>query len=215
MRFPGWSRASRRLSLVALALVLSAGVVHVASAKEDDRAVAESALKEAEASPRGKEIAKEPIQRAREALERAQRLRDVRDEPRARLCDGLARTWAETARDVVKAAELEARAGAARSLALDAGAQVERERAQLEEGLGQEGRLRAQIEAIEHETKRGPDRTSAIAKDDKKAAIPGDVPESPGPKGGRAKGPEGPKPTPAPKAPAPKAPAAPKQGSSK
>lgn len=207
MRFPEWTSASR-LSLAAVAIGASLTFVGIASAKDDDRAVAESALREAEGTARGKELAKEPIQRAREALERAQRLRDVRDEPRARLCDGLARTWAETARDVVKAADLEARAGAVRANASDAGAQVERERAQLEEGLGQQGRLRAQLEAIEHETKRGPDRTSAVAKDDtKKVAIPGDVPEGPAPKNGpKAPATKPPKATDAPKpnAPAPK-----------
>ena len=178
-------------------LALSMVCARAASAKDDDHSVAQSTLREVEANPRGKELAKEPLARAHEALDRAQRLRDVRDEPRARLCDGLARTWAETARDVMRAAETEGRSEGARAAANDAGAQVERERALLEEGLGQQGRLRAQLETLERETKRRPDRTSAVAKDDAKApkgpapkapavdprkpAIPGDLPDATAP----------------------------------
>jgi hypothetical protein len=208
MHFPGWPKGFHLLLGVTLVTAMTVGAT-AANAKDDDRTVAESTLREVEASPRGKELAKEPTARAREALERAQRLRDVRDEARARLCDGLARTWAETARDVVRAAELEGRSEAARASATDAGAQLERERALLEEGLGQQGRLRAQLEALEHEAKRGPDRTSAVAKEDpKKTAIPGDVPEGPAPK----KGPPATKPAPSAK---PIAPIAPKKGAAK
>lgn len=201
MRFVARARTFRPWVVAALtAAVTSVGAF--AHAEDDDRALTETALREVEASPR-KSIAREPISRSKEATERAKRLREVRDEPRARLCDGLARTWAEVARDVIRAADAEARASSTRANASDAGAQVDRERAQLEEGLGQAGRLRAQLEALENESKRSPDRTSSVAKEDTKAAIPGDVPE---PKGA----PKGP---PKPKSPEPKA--APKAAPSK
>lgn len=197
---------------------LSVGASSIALAKDDDRTVAEATLREVEGSPKGKELAKEPLSRAHEALDRAQRLRDVRDEPRAHLCDGLARMWAETARDIVHASETESRAEVARANATDAGAQVERERALLEEGLGQQGRLRAQLETLEHETKHGPDRTSAVAKDDpKKVAIPGDVPEpmkKASPPGKASPAPATPKKAP-PSAPAKTAPSAPKKAGAK
>lgn len=181
MRAPRFSWALRGLAGLALGGGLVVGVGARAFAMEDDRALAESTLREVEAKPQAQELAKEPLARAHEALDRGQRLRDVRDEPRARLCDGLARTWAETARDVVKAAEAEARARAAREGALDAGAQLERERASLEEGLGQAGRLKAQLEALENETKHRPDRTSALAKDAADAGSPRAKPPAKGP----------------------------------
>jgi hypothetical protein len=161
MKRPGLGRFT--WGLVAGGLVVA--VAFTASAKDDDRAIAEATVKEVEAAPSGKALAQEPLARAHEALDRAQRLRDVRDEPRARLADGLARTWAETARDIVKAAEAETRAKKAREESVDAGAQVDRERALLEEGLGQAGRLAAQLEALEREAKHGPDRTSNVASD--------------------------------------------------
>ena len=156
--------ALRRLAALGAGVGLVAAAGAHALAMDDDRALALSAVREVEASPASAALAQEPLARAREALARAERLREVRDEARARLCDGLARRWAETARDVASAAQAEARARAARLDALDASAQVERERASLEEGLGQAGRLKAQLAALEGESKH-PDRTSAVAKD--------------------------------------------------
>ncbi|HQY64195.1 MAG TPA: hypothetical protein PK141_22505, partial [Polyangiaceae bacterium] len=160
--------ALRRLATLVAGVALVAAAGAHALAMDDDRALALSALREVEASPASAELAREPLARAHEALARAERLREVRDETRARLCDGLARRWAETARDVVSAAKAEERARAARLNALDASAQVERERASLEEGLGQTGRLKAQLAALEGESKR-PDRTSSVAKDAREA----------------------------------------------
>lgn len=157
--------ALRRLTTLALGVTLVAAASAHALAMDDDRALALGALREVEASPRSLELAKEPVARAHEALARADRFRDVRDDARARLCDGLARRWAETARDLTTAAAAEGRARTARLSALDAGAQVERERASLEEGLGQAGRLRAQLAALEGDSNQRPDRTSAIAKE--------------------------------------------------
>lgn len=194
MKRPGLGRFT--WGLVAGGLVV--GVAFTASAKDDDRAIAEATVKEVEAAPSGKALAGEPLARAHEALDRAQRLRDVRDEPRARLADGLARTWAETARDVVKAAEAEARAKKAREESVDAGAQVDRERALLEEGLGQAGRLAAQLEALEREAKHGPDRTSNVASDaGAPSKGPASAPKKDAKKDGDAKGSAAP-PAPAP-----------------
>jgi hypothetical protein len=178
MKRPGLGRFT--WGLVAGGLVV--GVAFTASAKDDDRAIAEATVKEVEAAPSGKALAGEPLARAHEALDRAQRLRDVRDEPRARLADGLARTWAETAREE----------------SVDAGAQVDRERALLEEGLGQAGRLAAQLEALEREAKHGPDRTSNVASDaGAPSKGPASAPKKDAKKDGDAKGSAAP-PAPAP-----------------
>jgi len=161
-RMRRWS--PRRTFAVVLSvafLVLGAA----AFAGPDDRAAAEATLKDVEASPK-KDVAAELVARSRASLERAARLRSGGDEPRARLADALARTWAEAARDVVRAVDVEERAQAARRAATDAGATAERERALLEEGIAQSGRIRAQLEAAEKETKETPARTSTAANTD-------------------------------------------------
>lgn len=183
------------------------GLGIAAASGADDRATAEAVLKEVEASNK-KDIASEMITRSRGALERATRLRAAGDEPRAKLAEGLARTWAEAARDLLKAVDVEDRAQAARRGATDAGATAERERALLEEGVAQSGRLRAQLEAAERETKQQPARTSTQANDldsgvkapsnaaPKQAPAPSGAPGG-GPSGAPASGPPGKTPAPA------------------
>ena len=150
----------------ALAVLLAAlGIGVAAAAGPDDRAATEAVLHKVEASPK-KDVAAEMIARSRAALERATRLRSAGDEAHARLADGLAKTWAEAARDVVRAVDVEERAQAARRAATDAGVVAERERALLEEGIAQSGRVRAQLESAERESKEQPARTSKVANSD-------------------------------------------------
>ncbi|MBX3187876.1 MAG: hypothetical protein KF819_12710 [Labilithrix sp.] len=167
------------LTSILVLLVLALGVAAAAGA--DDRATAEAVLKEVDASPR-REVATEMVARSRAALERAARLRASGDEPHARLADGLARTWAEAARDVVRAVEIEERAQAARRAATDAGAVAQRERALLEEGVAQSGRLRAQLDAVTREAKEQPVRTSTAATENAGAKKP--APKAPARDGG-------------------------------
>ncbi|MDB4940785.1 MAG: hypothetical protein JWP97_319, partial [Labilithrix sp.] len=131
------------------------------AADGNERAQADATLREVETSPR-KDLAAEPLGRARAALDRAAKLRASGDEGHAKLAEGVARTWAEAARDLVRAAEVEERAHAARRNAADAGVVAERERALLEEGMAQSGRVRAQLDAVTRDTKE-PARTSAAA----------------------------------------------------
>jgi hypothetical protein len=153
------ARMKARAFLVA-ALVTC--VAFTAAALPDDRAAAEATLKEVESSPK-KDVAQEMITRAKAALARGATLRASGDEPHARLADGVARTWAEAARDVVRAVDVEERAAAARRGATDAGTIADRERALLEEGVAQSGRLRAQLESVERDAKEQPARTSSQA----------------------------------------------------
>lgn len=153
----------RFVAIVALVAGLGLGVA--AAAQPDDRAATEALLREVGASSK-KDVAAEMITRSRAALDRAAKLRGAGDEPHAKLADGLARTWAEAARDVVRAVDVEERAQAARRAATDAGVVAERERALLEEGIAQSGRLRAQLESVEREAKEQPARTSAAANSD-------------------------------------------------
>jgi hypothetical protein len=150
----------------ALAMLLAAlGIGVAAAAGPEDRAATEAVLREVEASPK-KDVATEMIARSKAALDQAARLRAAGDEPHARLADGLAKTWADAARDVVRAVDVEERAQAARRAATDAGVVAERERALLEEGIAQSGRLRAQLESAERESKEQPARTSKVATTD-------------------------------------------------
>ena len=152
----------RKVATVAMLIALASGIA--AAAGPDDRAATDAALKDVEASPK-KDLAAEMIARARAAQDRAAKLRASGDEPHARLADGLARTWAESARDVVRAATVEERARAARLAATDAGLVADRERALLEEGIAQSGRLRAQLENAAQAGKDQPARTSAAGAD--------------------------------------------------
>jgi hypothetical protein len=160
------SMMAPRTSLVALAaLVAVLAVGALASAAPDDRTATEDALREVERSPK-KDVAAEMTTRSRAALERAAKLRASGDEPHARLAEGLAKTWAEAARDVLRAVDIEEKSQATRRAATDAGIVAERERALLEEGIAQSGRLRAQLESTERESKEQPARTSAAANAD-------------------------------------------------
>lgn len=159
------ARRLRGRILTVLALVACAAFGVVAMAGGDDRSTAESTLKEVESSPR-KDAAGDLVARSRAALERANKLRASGDEAHARLADGVARTWAEAARDVVRAAAVEAAAAEARRGATDAGALADRERAQLEEAIAQSGRLRAQLETSERGAREEPARTSTAATSD-------------------------------------------------
>jgi hypothetical protein len=84
---------------------------------------------------------------AKDALERAGRLRSAGDEAHAKAADGLAREWAETARDLARAADAERQAAEIRRKAVDAQAQLERSRALVEEAIARAGRLRSELEA--------------------------------------------------------------------
>ena len=153
----------RMIAIVTLALGLGLGVA--AAAQPDDRAATEALLREVEGSGK-KDVASEMVARSRAALDRASKLRGAGDEPHAKLADGLARTWAEAARDVVRAVDVEEKAQTARRSATDAGVVAERERALLEEGIAQSGRVRAQLDSVEREAKEQPARTSSAANSD-------------------------------------------------
>lgn len=155
------SRLARGIVIAFVAAALGA-TTRLVLASGDDRAAADGALREVEAAPAERRaVAGEMVARSRAATARAAKLRAAGDEPRARIADGVARTWAEAARDTLRAAELEDRASVARRVANDAGAMAERERALLEEGVAQTGRLRAQLEALAREGKEAPTRTNA------------------------------------------------------
>ncbi len=100
-------------------------------------------LEQTAASP----VTAEALARAKDALERATRLRAAGDEAHAKAADGLAREWAETARDLSLAAAAEKLAEDRKRESMQAEAQLERTRALVEEGIARLGRIRAELEA--------------------------------------------------------------------
>jgi len=106
-------------------------------------------------------VTADAVKQARASLERGRRMRDANDEPRARLAEALGRRWAEVARDLVRASDAEQAATVTRLAADDAGAHADRERALLEEAIATQGRLQAELDALQSKSK--PDRTAATA----------------------------------------------------
>jgi hypothetical protein len=127
-----------------------------------ERAGTESILQRLEAQTATKAVTADAVARARNALDRAARLRSQGDETHARMLEGVARQWADGAGDLVDATLAERQADDAQREALDAGARIERERASLEEGIARSGQLRVQLEQLEHEGKLRPERTAAV-----------------------------------------------------
>ncbi len=116
----------------------------------DDRAGAESALAVFETTEAGvSRLVKDPVKRSRDLLERAHRMRTAGDEVHARLAEAAALQWARVAQDMLRTADAESTAQTARVKALDASASSERERALLEQQLAQNGRLQAELRALE------------------------------------------------------------------
>jgi hypothetical protein len=135
--------------LLAAALLAAIGAFGAMVFAADDRASAESTIAELEKNPHTKELCADPIAKSRFALERAHRMRVAGDDRHARLAEGLAVEWALVAQELARADAVETRAADARTVAADAGAQVERERAMLEQQLAENGRLQAELAKTE------------------------------------------------------------------
>jgi hypothetical protein len=98
-------------------------------------------------------VTAEPIKSAKRALERARGARAAGDEAHARMLDGLALEWAETARDLERAAAAEAVATAIAQKLAEEQTQAERARALLEETQARRGRAAAELARVEAEAK--------------------------------------------------------------
>lgn len=148
------AKARNRRGTVAVCVCLGGLVaaamstVSAARAQSDDRAAAETLISPLEhASPAP--VTAEAVARAREALEQATRFRAAGDEAHAKAADGLAREWAETARDLSLATAAEAQAEDRKRQAIQAQAKLERTRALVEDGIARLGRVRAELGATQ------------------------------------------------------------------
>ena len=135
--------------MIGVVAALGAPLLVMASPPPDERSQAEATITELESNARTKTLCADPIAKARVALERAHRMRVAGDDRHARLVEGLARQWTMVAEELAHADEIESRAAAARALAADAGAHVERARATLEQQLAENGRMQAELAKLE------------------------------------------------------------------
>ncbi|MDI1450718.1 hypothetical protein [Polyangium sp. 6x1] len=130
--------------------------IEVPAPPPGDGATALGILKDVEAKaqdPRSKKAVADAITRAKKSLERAHGARASGDAAHARILDGVALEWAETARDLLRAAEAEQAGAAVAEKAKEAGSQAERARALLEETQARRGRAEAELERATAEEK--------------------------------------------------------------
>jgi|HubBroStandDraft_1064217.scaffolds.fasta_scaffold128070_2 hypothetical protein len=133
----------------ALGVVLTLAAVGLAA--QGDRAVAQAVMAELGREPNRREVVADAIAHAQDALERGARMRAAGDELHASEADALARQWAETGREILRAVQTEAKATELRKRALETEAEVAKTREIVEEVIARTGRLRAQIESAERD----------------------------------------------------------------
>lgn len=129
-----------------LVWVVALAVAAEAPAWADDHADAAALVAQLEQDGAHRAATADAVARAKDALERAQRMRAAGDEAHAKAADGLALEWAQAGRDVAKAVDAEQSAAELRRKALEAQAQLERARALVEEALASVGRLQAELD---------------------------------------------------------------------
>jgi hypothetical protein len=179
----------RLVWLVALAVAAEA------PAWADDHVDAAALVAQLEQDGAHKSVTADAAAKARDALERAQRMRAAGDEAHAKAADGLALEWAQTGRDLAKAVDAEQAAAELRRKAVEAQAKLERSRALVEEALASVGRLQAELDheqAAPHEPRVAvethdgePPKKDEKKKDapKKKGAPPAPTPPKPNPGG--------------------------------
>jgi hypothetical protein len=123
-------------------------VAAVTVAWGEDRATTASTIDALDHDTVHKDAIAANVKRAKEAVERATRLRAAGDEAHARLADGLAFEEATGAEDLARAIDAEKAANDARRAATDAGVVGDRERALLEEGIARNGRLKTELDEL-------------------------------------------------------------------
>jgi hypothetical protein len=147
MLLQGWRRWAGAAGVTVAAGLLAGGPATAQTA--GDHAAAEGLVQQLEQDAAHAAVTADAVASAKGALERATRLRAAGDEAHAKAADGLALEWAQTGRDLAKAADAEGTATELRRKAVDAQAQLERTRAQVEEGIAHVGRLRTQLQEAE------------------------------------------------------------------
>ena len=136
----------RLVWLVTLAVAVGGTLAAEPAARADDQADAVALVAELAQDAVHRGVTADAVARARDALERGQRMRAAGDEAHAKAADALALEWAQMGRDLAKAVDAEQSAAELRRKAMDAQAQLERSRALVEEALASVGRLQAELD---------------------------------------------------------------------
>ena len=137
-----------------------------------DKGMVEQILAGAGSSSTEAALLRAPLAEAKKALERARGARQSGDVAHAELLEGLAREWAEIARDLQRAAAIEADAGSLESSAAQAALRAERARALLEEAISRRGRAEAELEKLSADAGSFPPKPPPTALPRGKAAKP-------------------------------------------
>jgi colicin import membrane protein len=181
-----------RLGPVGWVTLLALGIPLASSALGEpasDKVVTEQILatiNTAAGSSSAAAVTRAPVEEAKRALERASGARRSGDVHHAELLEGLAREWAETARDLVRAASVEADAGTLELAAAEAGVQAERARSLLEEAVARRGRGEAELERLSADGGPFPTKPTPVSSGQGRARAPKTVaPASSAPRGSR------------------------------
>lgn len=152
MRFP--LRFARTL-VISGAVVLSLAVGASAS-NGSDRDVAARIVAEVSKQPAHARLAKEPLDKAAHALRRAEDARAAGDQLHGAELEALAREWAETATDLVRAASVEDKLAAVQKELTATETRLLRARALIEETVARRGRAKEKLEQLEQGKKPQP-----------------------------------------------------------
>jgi hypothetical protein len=148
---------------VLAAALLPFVLITLAVAGEDPGGLAKKTLQDLEAKranpalsgsthhPPALDAASYPIQEARKLLARAAELRTLGDSARAELAEDGALEWALTAREIVKAVELEHDAVDQAASADGAASKAQKARALLDEAIARRAKLQTELDRLEKE----------------------------------------------------------------
>jgi hypothetical protein len=132
----------------ALALALGARAL---AAGGSDREVASGLVETLSKQPGSAALAHEPIDKARHALRRAADARAAGDHLHGAELEALAREWAETGSDLVRAAAAEKKLSQTQRELSETETRLIRARALLEESVARQGRAKQKLEQLEAE----------------------------------------------------------------
>jgi len=143
-----WARGRIAVFTVLLSGVFAGGVAAAGVGAGNDRDAAASAVTVLESVPANAALAREPLRHAKHALRRAADARAAGDHTHGAQLEALAREWAESASDLLRAVAVERRAIKAEKRAAEADAKIVRARALLEETLARRGRAQEKLEQL-------------------------------------------------------------------
>lgn len=125
-----------------------AGAALAATPLGNPRKETQSIIKGLEAKPDQAKLAKQPLDKARQALDRGHQARAAGDYRHAGMLESLALEWAQTARDLDRAVTAEHRAEKVEKQAADAATKARHARALLEETVARRGRAQERLDRL-------------------------------------------------------------------